>query len=83
MRTLAGEFGPVEEQDLNDAVIRAAGVGYADIVTCLLAKGADPDAEDPYGETPLIHAAAGNHIREFSRKIQLTLSQLTLVFFKM
>ena len=47
--------------DVNEALCMAAEMGYEDAFACLLAKGANPEAFDSLGETPLIHAAINGH----------------------
>lgn len=61
-RTLEGEHGEYSEEDISMALLRAACLGNATCVSRLLAHGADPDCEDPDGDTPLMLAATNNHI---------------------
>ena len=63
-RALTGEFGDLTQDDLNDALVRAANLGYAECVSRMLAEGADPECEDGDGDTPLALASSCNHIRE-------------------
>jgi len=61
-RVLAGEFEPVTEAELSEALLRSACHGHHDCLMALLAHGADADAEDLDGDTPLMLAAANNHL---------------------
>jgi ankyrin repeat protein len=61
-RALSGELGDLELSDLNQALIRAAQNGNAECVSRLLAEGADIDCDDVDGDTPLMLAAANDHI---------------------
>ena len=65
-RALNHEFGVFPEEDVNNALLRAATTGNSDCVTLLLSRGADPDARDIDGDTPLMQAAANNHMRKSS-----------------
>jgi len=60
-RVLAGEFEQYSEEDLNEALLRTACLGYVDCLLALLAHGADPDCEDLDGDTPLMLAASNSH----------------------
>ena len=46
---------------------KAASAGQADTVSALLAQGADPDARDANGQTPLMLAATAGHYETVRR----------------
>ena len=43
--------------------MRAAGTGHNAVATLLLDIGADPDPKNNHGQTVLMGAAAGRHLR--------------------
>ncbi|XP_070186433.1 ankyrin repeat domain-containing protein 50-like isoform X2 [Littorina saxatilis] len=59
---LTGAYGGYTNEDVNNALIRAAINGNAGCVSLLLDWNADCDAEDMDGDTPLMLAACNNHI---------------------
>lgn len=50
------------QQELNTNLIKAARFGRADMVVDLINNGADPNARDEDGLTPLHHAAWKGHV---------------------
>ena len=60
-KALSGEFGPLNQDDLNDALVRASLAGSRESVGELLRQGADPDCEDMDGQSPLMLAAPNDH----------------------
>lgn len=63
LMVLTGAYGPYTTEDVNNALIRAAINGNSRCVSLLLDWGADTDAEDMDGDTPLMLAACNNHIK--------------------
>ena len=61
-RALNSEFGYLDHTDLNQALLRGSQNGNAECVSRLLAEGADIDCDDYDGDTPLMLAAANNHV---------------------
>ena len=49
------------QEDLDEGLLRAAQRGNADVLTRLLELGADMDAEDGHGETPLSLTVVNSH----------------------
>jgi ankyrin repeat protein len=62
-RALAGEFSDrLDNDDINEALLRAACHGQVECLKTLLRSGADPDCEDLDGDTPLMLAASNNFV---------------------
>ena len=61
-RTITSEEVTTVGEDLGPGLISAAGRGDAEAVRSLLEQGADVEARDDTGMTPLIAAAYGNHL---------------------
>ncbi|XP_074649135.1 uncharacterized protein LOC141904445 [Tubulanus polymorphus] len=59
---LRGELGPVTEEELDNALVRAAVNGNTKSVHVLLENGANPDAADCDGESPLMLATANSKV---------------------
>ena len=63
-RALLQEFGPVNREEMDKALLRASQLGNIDIVEILLQQGASVNAEDMDGDTALSLAAANGHPSE-------------------
>lgn len=62
LMVLTGAYGSYTQEDVNNALIRAANNGNTDCVKLLLDWNADSDVEDMDGDTPLMLAASNNHV---------------------
>ena len=61
-QALAGDHGPVEQDAIDDALVRAAENGHLYCTERLIKAGADPDSVDMDGDTPLMHAAVNGYL---------------------
>lgn len=59
---LTGAYGSYTQEEVDNALIRAAINGNSRCVSLLLDWNADCDAEDMDGDTPLMLAACNNHV---------------------
>jgi ankyrin repeat protein len=63
LMVVTGAYGSYSKEDLDNALIRASINGNHRCVSLLLDWGADSDAEDMDGDTPLMLAACNNHVK--------------------
>jgi uncharacterized Zn finger protein (UPF0148 family)/uncharacterized protein (DUF433 family) len=57
----APEEKPIDQQEMNTALVWAAGKGDMEAIGLLLERGADVNARNPGGHTPLTAAATAGH----------------------
>ncbi len=60
-RDAAPEEKPIDQQEMNTALVWAAGKGDMEAIGLLLERGADVNARNPGGHTPLTAAATAGH----------------------
>ena len=69
-QALAGQFGEVEQGALDDSLVRAASHGNTECVLTLLENGANADARDMDGDTPLMMAASNGHLGKLGEQLE-------------